>query len=194
MEVKNGNTRLKFSTRADLTATLYDLKRVWPKTMAGSLLYVTAMPHKSAGKDMDSATSLHNRMLAAIAVQNAQESENAGTVLVQGTKKAMKSESVAGQLSLDLEQDPNLVGRSWCRDENQSYRNGWVPYFQDTRQDQFRSFPGRCRNVWGCFQTSYSDSSEDASGVCSTSSSKPSRKSLVPAEVAFLTTSSLLVS
>lgn len=72
--------------------TRSDPERVLHKKMKGTPSLETAMPHKSAGIDVDTAAPFHNRILAATAVKKAEKSQAAATELVEDEEKAMKSE------------------------------------------------------------------------------------------------------
>lgn len=96
------NGQHQVSTRSGLDAALSDHDCVMHKTMTGSPSCEFAKSPESAGIDVDSATAFHSTVLAATAVQNAQESQAVGMELVKDEKKAMKLESVAGQSSLNI--------------------------------------------------------------------------------------------
>lgn len=61
--------------------------RMMYKTMTGFPAYENAMLHKSAGINVDTAEALRNRILAATAVQKAQESKAIGNKLVEGERR-----------------------------------------------------------------------------------------------------------
>lgn len=59
--------------------------------MSQSPLLESVKPHNPTRIDVDIATALHTGMLAAIAVQKAQESQSTGSKIMEGKKSAMKS-------------------------------------------------------------------------------------------------------
>lgn len=74
MDVIIGNPRPTRTTRPDLAATLGDPARAKDKTMTESPSYQMAIPHKSAGFDVNTAVKFQDRVLAVNALQKAQES------------------------------------------------------------------------------------------------------------------------
>lgn len=100
MDVNNKNLRPMCSTRYDLAATLSNPECIIHKSMTESPSYETAF-RTNLPIDVNTASAFHDRVLAAIEVQKAKESQVTGTKTVEEEKRAMKLESVAGQSSRD---------------------------------------------------------------------------------------------
>lgn len=69
MDVNNRKWRPTHCTRSNSAALLNDPKCIMPYTMTKSPFYKSALPHKSAGIDVDTAAALHKRVLDVTAVQ-----------------------------------------------------------------------------------------------------------------------------
>lgn len=91
--------------RSDFTAAVSQPKHVMHNSMTGSLSYENSKPPKSSGIDMDAAIASHNGILAACTDQMAQESQGAGTELLEDEQEEMKSESDLRQSSRNTGND-----------------------------------------------------------------------------------------
>lgn len=94
--MKIGNQGATRSTSPDFPAALNDPVQMEQKRMTDAPSYDRAVHDKPTGIDVNTATAFHNKILAAIAVYNAQESRTTGTELWWHGKE-MKSESVIAQ-------------------------------------------------------------------------------------------------
>lgn len=102
MDMNNRNTRLTCSTRSNLADALEDLNRVINTTMDKSPSYDTALQHKFARVDLNTAVAFYDRVPAAIDVKKCQESQAAGTKTLKDEERVRKAEPSAGQSPRDL--------------------------------------------------------------------------------------------
>lgn len=100
MDVKKGNLYPN-TIRSDLATALNDAHFIMHKSVTQSPSYGTVLAHKSARRELDAVTALHERVQDVAPVHKTHESRASGTEIVKNKNRALEWSSVIQPKSWD---------------------------------------------------------------------------------------------